>query len=198
MTQSPFTGSPFKTADNPQAPPPRRRGRPPGSGVGRKRKSLKTEIGGTLTMFNMGLQLSPFKRDALDDLEIEALSTALDEQAKSSPQFRKYLEYAIGITGAGGSLTGVVVMIAARRAARHGILPPEFDGQIGMLLAMTSGTSKLPDTPDIEPERSPFTDPDFGRVPQDEEPEPIATPIQPATGSGPIPDFGTAEVKVDE
>jgi hypothetical protein len=201
MTQTPFTGSPFRTPESPDgAPAPKRRGRPPGSkntGGGRRKRSLKTEIGGTLTLLNMGVQLSPLSRDALDAIEINALAEGLDEEARKSPQFRKYLEYAIGVTGAGGNLYAVLAIIATRRAARHGYLPEVVDQQLGTLLAMSTG--KLGDVDKMMaemPEPSPFQPADV-EFPSDSangsEPvvddEPIASPINP---------FGTSEVKVDE
>lgn len=121
-----------------------RRGRPPG-------QSRKAKIGGLLTMFNMALQVTPLRSDALDALEIETLAKALDEEARKNATFAKYLDYALGVGGAGG-IWSVVALIAMRRAARHGVLPPMFDSQAQMLLQLagrtnTTGDNVVPFTP---------------------------------------------------
>ena len=204
MTQAPFTGSPFRTAENPTQPPPKRRGRPPGSTNRKTRKSLKTEIGGTLALLNMGIAMTPVRDDALDAVEIEALANGLNEEAQRSPQFRKYLEYVIGVTGAGGSLLPVIGMIAGRRAARHGYLPREFDTLLGSVLAMST-TEKIPDVPAAAPDMpvSPFMEMPL-EYPSDQAPEPIAdtepiaTPIvNDSDSSNGVTDFGISDVKVD-
>lgn len=116
-----------------------RRGRPPG-------QSRKAKIGGLLTMFNMALQMTPLRSDALDALEIEALAKSLDEEARKSPTFAKYLDVALGVGGAGG-LWSVLGLVAMRRAARHGVLPPMFDGQAAMLLQLASRSNTAPSEP---------------------------------------------------
>jgi hypothetical protein len=139
-------GPPVADLPTDEMPPQRRRGRPPGS-KNRPRGSLKTEIGGTLTMLNMAVQLSPFASDALDVIEIEALANALDEQAKQSPTFYRYISYVVKTVSGGGSLVGVCAMIGARRAARHGILPIEYDMQIGNLMALSMGKQPMQPQP---------------------------------------------------
>lgn len=126
-------------------PAPKRRGRPPGSknkgGPGRPRKSLETQIGAMLTTANMIVwAIPPLQPDALDAAEIAALAKALDETARNNPKFRSYLEAALAV-GSGGQLIGVVAMIGARRAARHGYLPTEMDGMIGSMLQASTHES---------------------------------------------------------
>ncbi len=110
-------------------------------------RSLKTQIGGLLMTVNMGLMIVPSARVmALDTNEIDALATALEAQAKTSPRFKKYLDAALAAT-AGGQLMGVVAIIGARRAARLGLLGengPMADQMLGGLLAkeVTSPTAR--------------------------------------------------------
>lgn len=105
-----------------------------------RRGSLKEPIGGMLVMVNLPVQMfSPM--DALDTAELDALATALDEQAKISPRFRKYVESMLGVAS-GGQLLAVVGMIGIRRAARHGFLGPNgetVDTTIGSQLAAMTG-----------------------------------------------------------
>lgn len=134
----------FKPVAGQEAPTgeqaPRRRGRPPGS-KNRSKVSLKAQIGAMLTTLNLVIYvIPPLQPDALDAAEIEALATALDEQAKNNPAFRRYLEMAL-TAGSGGQLFGVVAIIAARRAARHGMIPAEADGMLGSILQQTTGES---------------------------------------------------------
>lgn len=127
---------------------PKRRGRPPGSKNKTSRASLKTEIGGTLTLFNMALAMTPYRADALDSIEIEALADALNEQAKQSPTFYRYISWVVKTTSGSGSLFGVVAIIGARRMARHGFLPEQFDAQLGGLLALSTGKMPAPQSAD--------------------------------------------------
>ncbi len=114
----PATPTEQRAADTP--PAGKRRGRPPGS-TNRSRKSLKAPIERLLVTVNIVVQaVAP--RDALDGIEIAALATALDEQAKVSPRFRKGIEAIVGVAG-GGSLIPVLAIIGGRRLSRHGILP---------------------------------------------------------------------------
>ena len=131
-----------RTAAKPTGSAPRR-GRPPG-------QSRKAKIGGMLTMFNMALQVTPLRSDALDPLEIEALAKALDEEARKNPTFAKYLDIALGVGGAGG-IWSVLALIAMRRGARHGILPPMFDAQASMLLQLSAKTNVAPTTAAPDP-----------------------------------------------
>jgi hypothetical protein len=123
--------------------PPRRSGRrPPAS-----KASLETQIGSLLTFANFFvMSIGPIRNDALDQYEIVALAKALDQQAKTSPRFRRYLEAMLG-AGAGASLVGLIVMIGARRAARHGVMPIETDALIGNLIqGSVSGAASNPTT----------------------------------------------------
>lgn len=99
---------------------PKRRGRPPGSG-NRSRKSLREPIEKFLLTVNMLLSVWQPK-DALDAVEIGALATAIDEQAKTSPRFRRAIETLLATTG-GASLLPVLAIIVGRRLSRHGVLP---------------------------------------------------------------------------
>jgi len=132
---------------------PRRRGRPPGSKnrTSTSTRSLESQIAATLMAFNLGLMLiPPLQRDALDEIEIHALAKALDQQARTSPRFRKMIEGALAVTS-GGQLMGVCVIIGARRAARHGMLPAEADSMFGAMLA---AQPPAPSAPTFAPENS--------------------------------------------
>lgn len=133
-----------------ETPPATRRGpgRPRGSTNRRSTKSLRPQIASTLMAMNLVVYLTPFNKDALDEVEIEALATALDEQAKQSPAFRRYLQGALGVAS-GGQLFGVLAIIGARRAARHGFMgiPAEADGQMRTLLQVRNVTPTPPPTP---------------------------------------------------
>ena len=72
MTQTAFKEGPPISALPPQEAP-KRRGRPPGSKNKTTKTSLKNEIGGTLTVLNMAVAMTPFRGDALDPIEIQAL-----------------------------------------------------------------------------------------------------------------------------
>lgn len=114
---------------------PPKRGRPTTIRGGASSKSLKQEISGLLMTINLAIMvIPPLRQDAMDMVEIEALADALDEQAKKSAKFRKALETALA-GASGGTLLGVCAIIGARRAARHNVLPPEVDQQLGNLLA---------------------------------------------------------------
>lgn len=118
--------------------PAKRRGRPAGyktgPRTGRRSGSLEKEIGGLIVMVNLPLQMVPaLQRDALDHMEIQALSKAIDKQCQISPTFRKYVEQAISVQG-GTSLVAIVAMIAARRVVRHDFvpIPEEIGGKDGV------------------------------------------------------------------
>ena len=140
----------FKTVPEPpketvSTPPtesaPKRRGRPPGSKnrSSARTPSLENQIGALLVSMNFVVMIiPPLSRDALDDAEITALARAIDQQCKTSPRFRKYVETALA-AGSGGQLMTVALMIVARRASRHGILPENLDPAIGTMLASQTG-----------------------------------------------------------
>jgi hypothetical protein len=94
------------------------------------------------------LSIPPLAVDALSQDEITALARAIDQQCRQSPRFRKYVE-AMLATGSGAGLIGVVIMIGARRAARHGMLPPDMDGLLGTMIAQTVSTTRA--APSEEP-----------------------------------------------
>jgi len=102
-------------------------------------RNLKNQIGSLLVTVNMGLLIVPSMRlMALDANEIEALASAIEAQAKTSPRFKRYLETALAAT-AGGQLLGVAAIIGARRAARLGFFGEEqgafVDASLGQLIA---------------------------------------------------------------
>ena len=100
-----------------------------------RKKSLETEIGALLISAN--LMASPFiKNDMLDELEIMALAHAVDEQAQRSPRFRKMVIRAIETAG-GANLFTIVLIIAGRRAARHGVIDPSWDNTLRGFLAVS-------------------------------------------------------------
>lgn len=122
-------------------------------------RNLKAQIGGLIVTVNMGLMIVPNMRlMALDPNEIDALAGAIENQAKTSPRFKKYLDVALAAT-AGGQLLGVVAIIGARRAARLGFFGEEqgafVDASLGGLLAKdvtdsakTNPTRIVNDTPE--------------------------------------------------
>lgn len=135
---------------------PKRRGRPPGSknseGTarrGRPPKSLKDQIGATLVTLNLALwAIPPTRNDALDEKEIELLAEAIDNQAKISPTFRKYLQAALAATS-GGQLISVIGIIAARRLARHEfLLPKEADAMLGNMIGAVKIVPQEPPQPE--------------------------------------------------
>lgn len=100
-------------------------------------RSLEVQIGATLTVINLMLISVPrIRDDALDGNEIQALAKAIDLQCKTSPRFKKYVEAMLS-AGSGAGLLGVCLMIGARRAARHDMIPRDFDTAFGSLLAGT-------------------------------------------------------------
>lgn len=99
--------------------------------------SLRVRIGGALAMLNMiALVIPATSRDALSPVEVDALAKGVDAQCQASPRFRRYVETALAASGASG-LVGVIAMIAARRVARHGIVPEFIDGAIGAMMGDT-------------------------------------------------------------
>lgn len=125
----------------------KRRGRPPGSGGERKprvsrasRKSLKDQIGGTLTLINLAFAFmpDPWRGDMLDDYEIASLATALDDTARANPTVHKYLSAVLVNGGAGANLVMVAAVITARRLARHGVIASEFDARLAVFIGGTS------------------------------------------------------------
>lgn len=122
LEQKPKTGARPKTADDPLKPktPPKR--------------SLANDIGQALIVAN--IMAAPFLgSDALDDAEILALAKGMDEQAKRSPRFRRMIEGALAVSGAGG-LIGVVALIAGRRLARHRAIDPAWDQRLEAMLRL--------------------------------------------------------------
>lgn len=108
------------------------------------RGSLENQIGGFLIMWNTPIRmLMPVY--ALDQVEIEALAKALDQQCAVSPKFRKYMESAL--KGIGGvSLIGVLAVIIGRRIVRADLVPipseapvnkAQIDAMLGGILSMS-------------------------------------------------------------
>lgn len=131
VTQEPIETAPKRNGASPRAAKPASTPRP-------STRSLETQIGATLTVMNLMLLSVPrIREDALDMSEIQALAKSIDLQCKTSPRFRRYVEAALG-AGSGAGLLGVLLLIGARRAARHDIIPRDFDGAFGSLLAGTA------------------------------------------------------------
>lgn len=139
----------------PRRKPGRPKGSPPMGGRRSTTRSLEPQIAATLMAFNFALYLvPPVSADRLDEMEIMALARAIDAQCKQQPRFRKMVEGALAVTS-GGQLLGVVAIIGARRASRHGILPPEADGQLGAMLAASMNAPRPPETVDVTPQPAP-------------------------------------------
>lgn len=142
--QEPIEEKPKETDTKPKRPRgrPRNDGQVPGTVPPTPRvissENRQPAIAGLLMTINFGLMLvPPLSRDQLDEAEILALSTEIAEEAKRNARFGKLVDQAISVTGAGGLVT-VIALILGRRASRHGILPPEADVQLGTLLVMTN------------------------------------------------------------
>lgn len=113
-------------------------------------RAIENQVGSLLITVNMAFLLMPQTRVmALDPVEIEALSSAIANQAKTSPRFKKYLDVALAAT-AGGQLLGVLAIIGARRAARLGVFGDEqaaaIDGTLGGLLGAKNVTPQNVDS----------------------------------------------------
>jgi hypothetical protein len=100
---------------------------------------------------NIGLfMLPPTRNDALNDEELDKLTTAIVKVAAVN----KYVERAILDGAAGGAyveLAMVVGAIAVRRAARHGLLPAGLDAAVGQQLGMGEAPEPTPNgtAPDV-------------------------------------------------
>lgn len=168
--------------------PAKRTARKPATPRKPSTRSLKPEIAAFLALGNQLVLMSPLGTrpfaaaidptipperigDELDDAEIGALAAALDAQAMRSPRFRKYLERVLGV-GASGQLVGILGIIAARRAARHGIAPPMLDALLGAQLAgMPIEAFPTPEAPhdptpdattgEVSPDRATTAETDF-------------------------------------
>lgn len=136
--------------------PGRPKGSPPMGGRRPTTRSLEPQIAATLMAFNLALYVvPPLQRDMMDEAEITALARAIDAQCKQQPRFRKMVEGALSVTS-GGQLLGVLVIMGARRASRHGILPPDADGVFGSMLAASVNTPRPPEAPDVPAEPAPI------------------------------------------
>lgn len=148
---------PKMNPDGTRANPPRvaqpRKPKRPRSAARPSTRKLKEEIAAFLTMVNSVVLMTPLGTkptmaafdpnvpvekigDELDEYEISALAASIDRQCLRSPRFRKYVERMLGV-GSGGTLIATVGIIAARRAARHGVIPngEAVDFSLGMMLA---------------------------------------------------------------
>lgn len=131
----------------PRRKPGRAKGSAPMGGRRSTTRSLEPQIAATLMALNFAMYvIPPIANDRLDELEIRALAKAIDEQAKQSIRFRRMIEGALAVTS-GGQLLGVAMIIGARRASRHGLLPPEADGQLRVMLATSLDTPAPAETP---------------------------------------------------
>lgn len=117
--------------------PAKKRGRQPGSTNGTRasrissKGSLRTEIGGLLTMVNLPLMMLPMtQKGALDPVEIDALAKAIDQECQTNATFRKYVEQMLKVQG-GTNLMFVVAAIGARRVVRYDVIPEEILEPIG-------------------------------------------------------------------
>lgn len=136
---APFVSKPLTQVPPNKEQPPKRKGpgRPP-------TKSLEAQIGALIVMVNLTIQsIPPLRQDAMDVYEMEALAKAIDLQAKTSPRFRRYLE-ALLSAGSGAGLIGIMAMIGARRAARHGLMPAEVDALLGSMIQGATRTPAMP------------------------------------------------------
>lgn len=112
----------------------------------RSRVNLEDQINGFVSLVNtLVIAFRPIM--ALDPIEQNALVKALNQQAQTSPRFRKYLEKALSGYGS-ANLFGVVAMIAVRRVARTSLIPipadspikaQDIDNMCGALLAASTG-----------------------------------------------------------
>jgi hypothetical protein len=124
----------------------------------------KYEPTGTITQFEiqpgMSVPIPEMRQvtlgDELDEMEIAHLAKAIDAQCQRSPRFKRYVEMVLGV-GAGGGIIAIVGIIAARRAARHGIIDRSLDPKLGMMLngdlsALSSfvPSAGIDETPDHE------------------------------------------------
>ncbi len=115
--------------------------------------SLEIRLGAFISQINIFIWALPqTRKDALDPAEVKALASALDQQCRQSPRFRKYIE-AMLVAGSGAQLGMVILMIGARRAARHGMVPVEFDDMLGAQIAQMSSMPATP-SPVIEVDAS--------------------------------------------
>lgn len=98
------------------------------------KRSIEQDIASLLVYAN--LMLAPvLKSDVMDDVEILALAKAIDDQAKKSPRFRAAIDRMLTAVG-GTGLIGVAIIIIARRASRHGLMSPDWDQKLGIMLAV--------------------------------------------------------------
>lgn len=128
---------PASWPDAPEKPPVRRTTAARDKPAARKpaARSIEQDIAALLIQAN--IMLAPIlKDDVMDDVEILSLAKAIDEQAKTSPRFRAALQRMFTMMG-GTGLVGVVVVIAARRAARHGLIGREWDQNLASYLALS-------------------------------------------------------------
>lgn len=151
-----------------------------------QQRGMTNDIAALLIQAN--LMLAPvLKDDVMDDVEILALAKAVDDQAKKSPRFRKALMRMVEMSG-GSGLLSITLIIVGRRAARHGMIAPDWDHKLGAYLAFSQMTPQqmmsqmeaammmsVAQTAQ-EPEHTNGTV-DVDAAP---EPGPIATPIRPA------------------
>jgi hypothetical protein len=103
-------------------------------------KSLSKEISVTIAEFNSLLLMTPWTyKDALNQMEADALIQGLDQTQQTDPKFRKQLTKFVGSTGKVG-LLGAVAMILVNRAVLHNWIPipDETKQQIQQQMAQAS------------------------------------------------------------
>lgn len=101
-----------------------------------KPKSLESEIGGLLTVMNFGFFFlpQPWQGDALDSAEIEVLAKTINSAAMDNPIIYKYLSWAFSGGGSTINLIMVAGIIVGKRAARHGVIPADYEAGLTMML----------------------------------------------------------------
>lgn len=150
-------------------------------------RGLTNDIAALLIQAN--LMLAPVLRDdVMDDVEILALAKAVDDQAKKSPRFRKALMRMVEMSG-GSGLFSITLIIVGRRAARHGMISPDWDAKLGAYLAFSQMTPQAMmeqmEAAMMAAVSQQTAAPEYtnGQVYSDDdaapEPGPIATPIRP-------------------
>lgn len=107
----------------------------------RARGSLTLELTGWLNMLNMAFMFMPdLAGDALDQAEIAALASGINDAATANPRVYKALDSVLH-GGSSGllSLAMTVGLIGGRRLARHGIIPETMDTTLGAMIEVQTG-----------------------------------------------------------
>jgi len=125
-----------------------------------RRKPTQNQIAKNLgTILELGngtaCELVPsYRQDALEQYEIELLSTAVAGEILANAQLlRWYQSFGTGLSGPHVVLAAAVVAIALPRLARRGLVPAKLAG-MGMALAVGMGNSGIQGTDTVEPSGS--------------------------------------------